>query len=223
MLNFHTQPGPHERQLRRKYENPLLASGQGISQIDVDKAREQDQAELEAFLDDFRQSVEQAANLDSRAEADDILAIKARLEQLYPRACGQMGESGAFKSALQRLITAITQALLKAAGNDQESLSRIHEDIENSELHLKISEFPLVADLLSNEEIVPANELAATLLGEESESLSAALLIFGPEQLQKIIETSKQLLAGNPQALSQHPEFQQRLELIEEWFKGLLN
>lgn len=222
MLNFIAQPGPHERQLKRKSENPLFASHQGISQSDIDKARERDQAELDSFLNEFRQLVEQAASLDARAEADDILAIKAQLEQFYPRACGQMGDSNVFKSALQRLIAAITQALLNAAGNDQESLSRIHEDIENSDLHLKISEYPLVSDLLSKENIVPADELAATLLGEDAESLSAALLIFGPEQLQDIIETSIRLLAGKQQELELHPRFQQRLEQMEQWYKGLV-
>jgi hypothetical protein len=221
LLNFLPQPGPRERQLKRKSENPLFSAAETIRQADVDQARLEDRREMEEFLLEFRNLVEQAASLDGRAEADDILRIKAQLEQFYPRACGQAGDNSTFISALDKLIATITQTLLSAAGNDEEAISRIREDQESSDLHLKISQYPLVSDLLSEQDIIPEAELAATLLGEDETSVSAALLIFSPEQLMGIIEESTQLLATHEDVVKHHPEYRKRLEQLQEWHASL--
>ena len=221
MLQFLPQPGPRERQLQRMVNNPLFSSANRISQTTVDQARIEDQEEFEEFLIEFRALVEQAATLDGRADADDILALKARIEQFYPRACGVSGDTSAFKSALRKLLAVITQALLNAADNDPEAISRINEDMESSRLHMQISEFPLVSDLLSEKEIIPANELPAILLGESEDATSAALLIFSPEQLQSIVETATEIVASHADVCRQNTDILKRLEQLKQWHAEL--
>ena len=217
MLQFLPQPGPRERQLQRKANNPLFSTTGPINQTDVEQARLQDQKDLEEFLVAFRAIVEEAAALDARADADDILAIKARLEQIYPRACGVTGDNSGLKTALKKLLDIISQALLNAADNDPEAISRINEDKESSELHLRISEFPLVADLLSEKDIIPAEELPAILLGESEDAVAAALLLFNPEQLQHIIDMAGKIIGKQADAINKYPDILNRLEQLRHW------
>lgn len=222
MLNFLPHPGPRERQLQRKATNPLLANRlPEIQQSDIEQARQGDQNAMEQFLVEFRQVVEKTAGLDSRIEADDILKIKAELEHIYPQACGMMGDNNVFKDALNKLIAAISQSLLSAAGDDQESVSRIIEDQEHAQLHLKISENLLVSDLLNPEDIIPKEELVATLLNAHAESLSAALLIFGPEQLQDIIQEAEAMIESKSEVSKQHPHIISNYQQLLSWSSGL--
>ena len=83
MLRFSAQPGMWERQIQRKYENPRLFTGPGITQATVDAARQRDARERQGFQEDFKQLCVEMATLQGAVESEKILQFKERIDKLY--------------------------------------------------------------------------------------------------------------------------------------------
>lgn len=220
MIDFLQNPGPRERQLQRAYNNPLFLNNEIPSPQQVELARQQDAADLESFIHQFQTDIEAAVNLKPQADADEVLALKARMETLYTQACGIQGERSKFKAALKQLMEIISRSLISAANNDPEAMQKINDDIEATELHLRISESLLAADIINPNEIIDTEQLASSMLCSSEEELASALLIFDPEQLQLIVTHACQILEqGQKYINSREPEL--RLEQMQQWLSGM--
>jgi len=220
VIDFLQNPGPRERQLQRAYNNPLFLNNEIPSPQQVELARQQDAADLESFIHQFQTDIEAAVNLKPQADADEVLALKARMETLYTQACGIQGERSKFKAALKQLMEIISRSLISAANNDPEAMQKINDDIEATELHLRISESLLAADIINPNEIIDTEQLASSMLCSSEEELASALLIFDPEQLQLIVTHACQILEqGQKYINSREPEL--RLEQMQQWLSGM--
>ena len=60
MLNFSLLPGPRERQLQRKLNNPLFMTPVVISQQDIYAAQQLDIVFMHQFMEQFRELVQRA-------------------------------------------------------------------------------------------------------------------------------------------------------------------
>lgn len=194
-LQFSIEPGPHERQLRRKYRNPLFAeAGAGISQHDLEMARQNDQNELRQFLEDFQSLVQQAVNLQPNTESQIILDMKELLDQCYTRCCAMPGQHPEIKTAINQLIQVIMKSVRQGASNDPVALSKLDEEDLARQAHQDLHSHALIVDLLLPDSPISETELLPTLLSETAETVQATLPLFEAEQLRLLYETGKSQL-----------------------------
>lgn len=224
-LNFSTQPGPRERQLQRRHNNPLFgadspAGCQPISQSQVAQAQQEDRQAAQEFMVQFRELMQRVVALDKNIDSDAILLIKAQLEQQYALCVGMQGDSTAVQAATKKLISTISATLRNASQGDPHALEKLKDDEEHTALHLQMCQHVIVSDILNPDEVIAENELLPSLLGESEDALQAALALFPPERVQAIAEEGKALLGQIEAAGHSLPLAWQRLGQIERWLKS---
>ena len=194
-LHFSPEPGPRERQLRRKYQNPLFSPvADRITQQDVDAARQEDQAALQQFLLDFRSLIQEAVDLKPNIDSEIILDLKERLDQCYTRCCAMPGEHEDIKIAIDKLIQIIMQAIRQGAANDPVALGKLDDEDAARRMHQALQVHTLIVDLLLADSPIEEAELLPTLLSETDEAVQATLPLFDLEQLGLLYETGKKRL-----------------------------
>jgi len=193
-LTFSDRPGPRERQLRRKYCNPLFDDAGAVTFQTLTDARRQDLADAEAFREEFLELVKQAVNLPPQADSEVVLSLKERLDKAYERACGLAGDQSRPKEAIRKLLGVIMKAVWKGAGNDPLAHQELEQEDEARRLHFALVEQPLIADLLSPDNPIPPEQLAPTLLSESEAAVKAALSLFQPAQLEFLCGEARQRL-----------------------------
>lgn len=220
-LIFSTQPGPRERQLQRKHNNPLFVASKTITQQDIQIALKQDQQALQSFMEQFRDLVQRAVKLEKNVERDEILMLKAQSEQLYGVCTGLPGQQTAMLDAIKKLISAISKTLHSVTDDEPQAIEKLREDDEYTALHLQLCNHIIVSDILNPDEIILSDELMPTLLSESADGLQAALVLFPPERLEIMIEEGKNLLKKIETEGKNLPISWQRLAQMENWLKGM--
>jgi hypothetical protein len=194
-LHFSPEPGPRERQLRRKYQNPLFGpTGDQVTQQDVDAARQEDQIALQQFLLDIRSLIQEAVDLKPNTDSEIILDLKERLDQCYTRCCAMPGEHEEIKTAINKLIHVIMQAIRQGAANDPVALAKLDDEDAARRMHQALHVHTLIVDLLLANSPIEEAELLPTLLSETVEVVQATLPLFDIEQLGLLYETGKKRL-----------------------------
>ncbi|MDH3948780.1 MAG: hypothetical protein OEU74_07450 [Gammaproteobacteria bacterium] len=194
-VQFSPEPGPHERQLRRKYHNPLFAeAGEGITQQELEIARQQDQSELRQFLEDFQSLVQDAVDLKPNTDSQLILDMKERLDQSYTRCCAMPGDHPEIKTAINQLIQVIMKAVRQGAVNDPVALSKLDEEDMARQTHQQLHAHTLIVDLLLADSPISETELLPTLLSETPEAVQSTLQLFDAQQLRLLYDTGKSQL-----------------------------
>ncbi|MGD8617521.1 MAG: hypothetical protein PVI91_17985 [Gammaproteobacteria bacterium] len=214
-LTFSDTPGPRERHLRRKYRNPLFGDGDSVTLQSLMQARQKDLADVEAFGDEFRKLVEEAANLPPQADSEQVLALKERLDSAYERVCGLAGDQSSPREAIRRLVGAVMKAVWKGAGTDLLARQQLEQEEQARRIHYELLQQVLIADLLNPDIPIPPDQLAPTLLSESEPAVRAALTLLEPPQLGVLCHEARQLLErqrGEDAALAGP---RARLELIE--------
>ncbi len=194
-LHFSAEPGPRERQLRRKYQNPLFSpAGNQLTQQEVDTARQHDQAALQQFLQDFRTLIQEAVDLKPNTDSEIILDLKERLDQSYTRCCAMPGDHEEIKVAIDKLIQVIMQAVRQGATNDPAALAKLDDEDTARRMHQALHTHTLLVDLLLPDSPIEEAELLPTLLSDTAEAVAAILPLFEAEQLSLLYETGKMRL-----------------------------
>ena len=194
-LHFSPESGPRERQLRRKYQNPLFSPvADQITQQDVNAARQEDQAALQQFLLDFRSLIQEAVDLKPNTDSEIILDLKERLDQCYTRCCAMPGEHEEIKTAIDKLIQVIMQAVRQGAANDPVALAKLDDEDAARRMHQALHVHMLIVDLLLADSPIEEADLLPTLLSETVEAVQATLPLFDVEQLGLLYETGKKRL-----------------------------
>ena len=222
-LEFSKQPGPRERQLQRKWNNPLFISCGVITQQLIQQAQQQDQIAMRQFMEMFRELVERAVKLDKNVESDVILLLKAQLEQQYAVCTGLPGETTALQEALKKLINAISATLRTTSRDDPHALEKLTEDEAQTVLHLHLCDYLIVSDILNPDEIISVEEQIPTLLNETEDALQAALALFPPERIQLLVEEGNVLMQKIAAEGKSLPLAWQSLAQIESWSQGQVN
>ena len=220
-LNFSAQPGPRERQLQRKWNNPLYGdAGATITEQDILKAQQQDLLAMQIFMEQFKELVQQAVKLDANVESDVVLLLKAQLEQQYAVCTGLPGQPAAIQDAIKKLIKAISTTLWNTSKDDPHALEKLSKDEEHTRLHLHLCDYLIVSDILNHDEIISNNELVPTLLNESEDALQAALALFPPERIEIIVEEGQNLLQKIETEGHSLPAAWQSLAQMESWLAG---
>jgi hypothetical protein len=223
-LHFSPEPGPRERQLRRKYQNPLFSpTGDQITQQDVDIARMEDQTALQQFMQDFRSLIQEAVDLKPNTDSEIILDLKERLDQCYTRCCAMPGEHEDIKTAIDKLIQIIMQAIRQGAANDPVALGKLDDEDAARHMHQALQVHTLIVDLLLADSPIEEAELLPTLLSETVEAVQATLSLFDVEQLSLLYETGKTRLEELQRQGHTLPEAWNNLALFEQALLEMTN
>lgn len=219
-LLFARQPGPRERQLQRKLNNPLFAVSGAITQQTIEEAQRQDQDAMQQFMQQFRELVQRAVTLDKNVESDVVLLLKAQLEQQYAVCTGLPGQPAAIQEAIKKLITAISSTLRATSKDDPHALEKLSNDEEHTRLHLQLCDYLIVSDILNPDEIISSEEQIPTLLNETEDALQAALALFSPERIELMVKEGSILLEKIEAEGHSLPLAWQSLAQMESWLRS---
>jgi hypothetical protein len=209
--------GPRERQLLRRRGNPLFpAQRRLVSDSELNKARAEDEAQREEFMERFQALVQRAVDLKPNEESDTILALKADLDRAYTECSALSGDNGKVLDALRRLVEVTMGAVRSAAGPDPTAVQELEQEEMARRTNYELLRHPLVADLMLPRSPVEEDELVPTLLSEAAEAVDAALWLFEREHLGKLVAEGRELLATLEAQGQRPPEPWARLEQMEQ-------
>ncbi len=220
MLNFSLLPGPRERQLQRKLNNPLFTKPVVIAQQDIHAAQQLDMASMHQFMEQFRELVQRVVKLEPNVDSEVVLLLKAQLEQQYAVCTGLQGKPVAMQDAIKKLVATISATLRTSSKDDTHALEKLAKDEEHTLLHFRLCDHLIVSDILNPDEVIRDEEQIPTLLNETEEELKAALALFPPERIALLVEEGKLLLQNIEAEGHSLPAAWQRLGQMENWLKG---
>lgn len=214
-LPFTHKPGRRERHLKRRHGNPLFAwPPESIEPTLLLDAQRADHEDMEAFQERFRSLVERAVNLPPSAGSEEILALKADLEQHYEQTFGLPEDHAQARQAIAKLIGLIMKAVRRAAGEDPTAQRELADEEEARAIHHRLLEQPLVADMLSPESPIRPEELTPSLLSASKPEVEAALDLLDPEQIAHIAEEGARLTEQRVSAGADMAQAMERLALV---------
>ena len=193
-IPFSELPGRHERHFRRRLDNPLFATRQQADDEALLEVQREDHQELIAFVSELRGVVQRAVDLRPAEESDVILKIKEDLERLYETSAGLAEDQQGNQAAIQQLLAVIMGTIAGNAAGDSLAEQELQMEAQARALHFDMLRQPLVADLLHPQSLIEADQLAATLLSDEPQSVQTAMNLFDPEQRQQLLDEAQALL-----------------------------
>lgn len=206
-LPFSERPGARERQLMRRYANPLFDKElQLISLQALEQAQQQDKDEEQSFAKALHDLLNRVAAYQGKEETEVILAAKKDADLLYEQCAGLAGDHQREREGLLKLNDAFMKAIRSAAGQDPLALSELDNEQQAREIHLALLDDQLVTDILRRDGVIHEDQLLPTILSAEPASIDLAMNLFNNEQ--------RQVLIAQAQALTQR--LQQEGKLSEE-------
>ena len=193
-LPFTHKPGRRERHLRRRHENPLF--GWPPAEVPPEvllEAQRLDHEEMEAYRASFRTLIRRAVDLPADTGSEEILLLKESLEQHYEQACGLPEDHSEEKVALRRLIAVIMRTLWRHAGSDPMAHQELGDEEAAREIHFRLLEQPLVADLLHPESPITPDELTPSIMTASPAEAAAVCELFDADQLAEVLAEGEAL------------------------------
>ncbi|CAK0750471.1 conserved hypothetical protein [Gammaproteobacteria bacterium] len=217
-LLFSAQPGCREAHLERRYKNPLFPKeGRRVTQEELNRARQADEADCVAFQEDLRILLREVIELPAHVESDPVLKLKERIEFLYETCAGLPGELSREREGLERLNHLIMQRIMAGATDDPYACWQLKQEEIARNLHWCALRQPLVAHLLRPDSPISSEDLVPTLLSESEESISAVMTILDQEQQNLLRLQARQWLERLQSGEEEVPAIAwQRLKVLEE-------
>ncbi len=185
---FSKQPGAYERHFIRQYDNLALFNIAPLDQATLKQAQQKDQQDAQAFKETLLTLVQKAMDLESQTDSQILLDLKAELEQSYTYACSLAGDQTLNKQSLNRLITVLLTTINAQVEQDTLAIKEMKMEKEAREIHFKMIENALIADLLREFSPIDPKKLLETLLSETIDSCYQCLGLFDDEQIISLIE-----------------------------------
>ena len=214
-IKFSLQPGGFERHLQRKYNNPLFSDvDQYLLPQEVERARERDRQDLQAFLSAFEEVVQRASQLSGSVDADVVLDLKQDLERLYVTSAGLAGDLDQYQDALQKLISVCMVTVEKGAVDDPEALQKLRDEAQAPGVFFALLKTPLVADILRGDDVIKSEELIPTLLSEPVENLPPVLELFEPDQITLLSKQAREFIDALPAPVRTQTDCNKQLDVL---------
>ncbi|VAW60750.1 hypothetical protein MNBD_GAMMA09-1508 [hydrothermal vent metagenome] len=220
---FSARAGRHERMLKRKFDNPLFGDVQ-IEPFDIQQARKQDADEVEQFINEFRDLVQQVAGLEPDADVELVLKLKESLDKSYETSAGLGGDQDEVREMIVRLLSLMMKSMWKAVGNDAQGISKLEMEEQARAAHFTMIKHPFIADLISPESLMGEKLMLPSLFSEPADSFALAVQLFEPEQQHAIYQQAEALIKPLDPSHHRVQQAQQRLhEMAELMVPVILN
>jgi len=210
---FSKLPGRRERMLKRQFENPLFGDI-AIEPFDIQDARREDSADVESFINDFRDLVVLVTELEPSADVELVLKLKESLDKTYEASAGMAGDQSEIREMIQRLLGMMMQSMWKAVGNDAMGISKLEMEEQARQAHFALLQHPFIADLLAPDSVINEALMVPSLLSESADTVILAVQLFDPEQQQLVYQQGVELLKSLDEAHPRVQHAQQRLQDI---------
>ena len=210
---FSKLPGRRERLLIRQFNNPLFGET-SIELFDIQDARREDSAEVDMFIEEFRNLVQQVTELEPSADVELVLKLKESLDKTYEMSAGLAGDQAEICEMIKRLLSMMMQSMWKAVGNDTTGISKLEMEEEARQAHFAMLEHPFIADLLAPDSLIDETLMVPCLLSEPAETVILAVQLFDPEQQLMVYQQGVELLKGLDESNERVLSAQQRLQDI---------
>jgi len=210
---FSKLAGRRERLLKRQFENPLFGDI-NIEPFDIQDARREDSADVENFINEFRDLVVQVTELKPSADTELVLKLKETLDKMYEASAGLAGDQSEIKEMIKRLLGMMMQSIWKVVGNDAMGISKLEMEEQARQAHFTLLEHPFIADLLAPDSVINEALMVPSLLSESSDTVVLAVQLFEPEQQQLVYQQGVELLKNLDEAHPRVQHAQQRLQDI---------
>jgi len=195
-LFFSANPGAHERQLQRRYNNPLFpASRREVSMSDVEQARRCDSTERQKHNGEFRALLDKAVNLGGNEDTEVILDLKQEIDRLYVECMSLGGDTEKEQTGLIKIHDVIMNTIRQSAGNDRLAIKELDKEQQARQVHLELMQHPLVAHLLRKDSPIEEDELIPTLLSENIDSIRTVVTMLDESQLDILCHGGRELLS----------------------------
>ena len=192
---YKSDAGKFERHLLRKQGNLLFpVQEQHVLPAAIEQARHQDQIALQNFIEDFQALVKKAVDLEPNAPSEKVLELKEELDRCFQVSYTLPGDVDEIRKAIQTLVKSIMQAVWKGIGNDEYARQKLQDEEIARDMHFKLQQNPLIADLTDPDSQVQESELIPSLLSETTESLQQVMQIFDAQQTTAIFYEAKTFL-----------------------------
>lgn len=179
----------------RRFKNPLFRHlHDEVTVAEQEDAVLQDRLETEKFIEEFRQLVEEVVALDEKAESEQILSLKQRLDRSFEVCSGLAGDMSEIKQSIRQLVELMMNAVRAGAGNDTVAQQNLDEEDMARNMHFSLLEMPLIADLLRPDSKVTGDDLAPTLLSEDPTAVQVIMSLFTEEQQKQICSEARSIL-----------------------------
>ncbi len=149
---------------------------------------------VRSFREGSRDLIQRAVDLPADAGSDTVLGLKQDLERHYEQSFGLPEDHARERAALRKLIDLIMKAVRRTAGSDPLAPQELSDEEQAREIHFRLLEQPLVADLLYPESPIAAEDLAPSLLSATAEEVEAALELFDLPQVEELAQESAGLI-----------------------------
>jgi len=214
MSIFSDKPGARERHLQRQYQNVLFGNPSILPDMII-QARQEDEQEVQQFMNDFRDLVQQVVDLKPNADAEVVLKIKEQLDKNYEYCSALAGDQSEVKNMLSRLLKMLMQAMWAAIGNDTQAHEKLQMEEAARQAHFELLEEPLIADLLNPESPISQEQLVPSLLSAKTDAVAKAMQIFSPEQQRVLYEQARDQVAALEKTSSAYVQASQALADME--------
>ncbi len=189
-----TQPGPYERHLLRKVDNPLFPEQITLDDDSLLHAQRKDYERQKAFEAGFQKLLDEVSALQGSVDSEVILKLKDSLDQTYELVSTLGGDQGKAKQAIQRLLDFIMAAVRRGAGADMQAQQELNQEEAARAAHFQLLGSTVVADILNPEHVIPVDDLVPTLLSISKDELQLTLQLFDEMQLLALLNEAAGLL-----------------------------
>jgi len=210
---FSKMPGRRERLLKRQFNNPLFGE-MNIEPFDIQDARREDSVDVEVFIDEFRNLVQQVTELKPNADVELVLKLKESLDKTYEMSAGLAGDQADIREMIKRLLSMMMQSMWKAVANDATGISKLEMEEQARQAHFTLLEHPFIADLLAPDSIIDEALMVPCLLSEAADTVILAVQLFDPQQQLLVYQQGVELLKGLDETNERVQSAQQRLQDI---------
>jgi hypothetical protein len=188
------QPGPYERHLLRKANNPLFPEQIALDDDSLLQAQRQDHERQRAFATGFQTLLEEVSALQGNVDSELILKLKDKLDQTYELVATLGGDQSKAKQAIRRLLDFIMAAVRRGAGTDRQAHQELDQEEAARTAHFQLLGSTVVADILNPEHVIPVDELVPTLLSIGKDELQLTLQLFDEMQLLALLNEAAALV-----------------------------
>lgn len=224
MIKFSPHPGAYERRLQRKYNNPLFPQDEQLpDEEQLQQARIKDQQDLGAFMENFQETLKQAAGLLATVDSEVVLDLKEKLERLYVSSASLAQDMNQIQEALLKLLNVCMMTVRQGAADDPMALGKLAEEEQARQIYFSLLQTPLVADLMRGDEIISEADLIPAMLSETEEGLKNVMDLFEPEQLGALLQPMRDFVASLPDEIKTSTAVNERLAQFEQTLKKLTN
>lgn len=214
-LNWSSQPGAFEQQLKRQYNNPLFPKELRIvTSDDLAKAKKRDMSDYEKAKFKVNSIMERILKLPDEMTSSEINKIREEIDNLIEECIGISGEANFLVDQLTKLRHQTISTWRKALKSYPEALEILNKAEKINPVNRPEFSTPFVLQMMREDGPISSAEVLPSLLSEDPETIRLVMGLMDSEKLTTIQSTALSIIQS---AIKEGA----KIENLEEKLKAL--